>query len=169
MAFPLDLTTLAAFRGMWAEPVLEGFIERDLAKSGEFNVLLRAGEKPRRPGDENAPYVGPETHAPGPIPRFAERDLLPSQPGVVPGNPGVADFVMLKTSEIIGEIITSAGKPAATKELKLCTSLNVAFRRCNDLDRTRDTPCRIHSRRAHAASPTPVMGLLKNPVSVSPA
>ncbi|MEO8353706.1 MAG: biopolymer transporter ExbD, partial [Chthoniobacteraceae bacterium] len=112
VAFQLTLTTLAAFRGVFAEPVLEGFVERDLAKSGEFNALLRAGEKPRRPGDENARYVGPETFAPGPIPRFAERDLLPSQPAVVPGNPGIADFVMLKADEITGEIVTADGKPA---------------------------------------------------------
>ncbi|MHB0957581.1 MAG: M56 family metallopeptidase [Pirellulaceae bacterium] len=121
VAFPLNLTTLAAFRGVWAEPVLEGFTERDLAKSGEFNVLLRAGEEPRRPGDENAPYVGPETPAPGLIPRFAERDLLPSPPGVAPGNPGVADFVMLKAGEIIGEIITSAGKPAPPHWIAVAT------------------------------------------------
>ena len=112
VAFPLQLTTLSAFRGVWAEPILEGWIERDLAKSGEFNALLRAGETPRRPGDENARYVGPETFAPGPIPRFAERDLLPSQPGVSPGNPGIADFVMLKAIEITGEIVTADGRPA---------------------------------------------------------
>ncbi len=117
VAFQLPLTTLAAFRGVCAEPVLEGFIERDLAKAGEFNALLRAGEKPQRikvrdiPGNSLVPIIEGED-ATGPIPRFAERDVLPSQPAVVPGNPGAADFVMLKAGEISGEIVTADGKPA---------------------------------------------------------
>ena len=49
---------------------------------------------------------------PGPIPRFAERDIIPSQSGVSPGNPGRADFVMLKAEEITGEIVTAGGQPA---------------------------------------------------------
>jgi hypothetical protein len=78
-----------------------------MAKAGEFNVLLRAGEEPQR-----VRIAGDNDFQPGPIPRFAEKDLVPSQPGIVPSEAGHADFVMLKAGEITGEIVTADGKPA---------------------------------------------------------
>ena len=64
-----------------------------MAKSGKFNVLLRAGEEPQR-----VRLADDKDFQPGPIPRLAVRDLLPSQPGAFPGKPGRADFVMLKAA-----------------------------------------------------------------------
>ena len=84
-------------------PVKEGFIDKDVAKSGEFNAFLYPGEKPRRPGDEDAPYVGPETFAPGEMRRFADRDLVLTQPGR-------ADFVLMPAGEITGQIVDENGK-----------------------------------------------------------
>ncbi|MCH5374482.1 MAG: hypothetical protein JJ992_10925, partial [Planctomycetes bacterium] len=46
--------------------------------------------------------------ATGPIPRFAERDL-------VIGDSARADFAMLPAGEINGEIVTADGKPAAAQ------------------------------------------------------
>ncbi len=92
--FSLPLQLLAHSRAVTVKPVLEGFTERDTAKSGEFNVLLRSGEQPQR-----VRLAGDKDFQPGPIPRFAENDLLPSQPGVSPGKPGRVDFVMLKTAK----------------------------------------------------------------------
>ena len=90
----LPLQLLAHSRAVTVKPVLEGFTERDMAKSGKFNVLLRAGEEPQR-----VRLADDKDFQPGPIPRFAERDLLPSQHGAFPGKPGRADFVMLKTAK----------------------------------------------------------------------
>lgn len=103
----LPLRLLAHWRAVTVEPVLEGFTERDMAKAGEFNVLLRAGELP-----QHVRLAGDESFRPGPIARFAERDLIPSKPGVSPGTPGRADFVMLQAGEITGEIVTANGMPA---------------------------------------------------------
>jgi len=104
IAFRLDRDFLSQFRGVMVEPVRDGFIDRELGKSGEFNALLYAGEKPRRPGDENAPEAVPENFAPGVMRRFAERDL-------VLGAPGRADFTLLPAGEITGEIVDRQGKP----------------------------------------------------------
>jgi hypothetical protein len=92
--FSLPIQVLAHSRTVAVEPVLEGFTERDMAKTGKFNALLRAGEEPRR-----MCLAGDKDFRPGPIPRVSERDLVPSQLGVTPGNPGRADFVMLKAGE----------------------------------------------------------------------
>lgn len=106
-SFSLPLQLLAKWRDVTVEPVLEGFTERDMAKAGEFHSLFRAGEQPQR-----LRVAGDKDFQPGPIPRFAARDLLPSQPGVSPGTSGRTDFVMLKAGEITGEIVTADGKPA---------------------------------------------------------
>ena len=92
--FSLPIQLLAHWRAVTVAPVLEGFTERDMAKAGEFNVLLRAGEQPQR-----VRMADDKDFQPGPIPRFAERDLLPSQPGAEPGISGRTDFVMLKAGE----------------------------------------------------------------------
>jgi hypothetical protein len=132
VAFSLPLQLLAHWRAVTVEPVLEGFTERDMAKSGEFNVLLRAGEVPQR-----VRLADDLDFQPGPIPRFAERDLLPSQRGASPGKPGRADFVLLKAGEITGEVIFADGKPApphwiaaATREQR--PGHNVAIQRSDD-------------------------------------
>ena len=103
ISFHLTLDTLQKFRGVLVKPVKEGFIDRDLAESGQFNALLRKGEKPRRPGDEQDIYIGPETFAPGEMRRFAERDL-------VQGQPETADFVLVPNGEITGQIVDESGK-----------------------------------------------------------
>ena len=115
--FTLPLRLLANWRGVKAEPILEGFTERDMTMSGEFNVLLHAGEQPQR-----VRLAGEGNFKPGPIPRFGERDLLPSPPAVTPGKPGRADFVMLKAGEISGEIVTDDGKPAPPHFIAAATS-----------------------------------------------
>ena len=102
--FSLPLQLLAHSRAVTVKPVLEGFTERDMAKAGAFNVLLRAGEQPQR-----VRLADDKDFQPGPIPRFAERDLLPSQQVASPGKPGRADFVMHKAAEITGEVVTADG------------------------------------------------------------
>lgn len=106
--FSLPLKLLAHSRAVTVKPVLEGFTERDMAKSGKFNVLLRAGEEPQR-----VRLADDKDFQPGPIPRFAERDLLPSQHGASPGKPGRADFVMIKAGEITSEIVPADGSGKA--------------------------------------------------------
>ncbi len=97
VSFSMNLQQLAKWRGVTVERVLEGFTERDMAQAGKFNALLRIDEQPQfvRLADDN-------NFQPGPIPRFTENDLLPSQQSVTPGKQGRADFVMLKASEIVG-------------------------------------------------------------------
>lgn len=90
--FPLSLRQLSTWRGVKVEPILEGYVERDGAKSGEFNALLYAGERPQR-----VRITGDANFKAGPIPPFAEKDIvrLP-QDGA---KSGTADFVMVKAAD----------------------------------------------------------------------
>lgn len=109
VSFRLDLRTIARYRGITVEPVLEGFTERDAESSGVFDALLHPGEQPQRAIVRDYPpmwLVGciAGQNEPGPINRFSKRDL-------VLGQPARADFVMLPASVIRGEVVSPNGVP----------------------------------------------------------
>ena len=84
VALRLGLETLAAFRGVDVRPILRGFAERKFAESGEFSAVLSPGEKVEHP--------------------FAQRELLL-------GQPGHADFVMVRGCSIEGQLVDPEGHP----------------------------------------------------------
>ena len=43
----VDLRTIARYRGVFVEPDLDGFTERDFNNAGMFDALLHAGEEPQ--------------------------------------------------------------------------------------------------------------------------
>ncbi len=110
VSFPLDLRTLAHWRGIMVEPVLAGFTERQLSVSGEFNALLTADEQPQRRAVELYPPMwvagsGWEVFRPGPIERFSDSDL-------VIGMSATADFEMQQALDVTGRIVLSNGQAA---------------------------------------------------------
>ncbi|MDX1925166.1 MAG: M56 family metallopeptidase [Pirellulaceae bacterium] len=89
--FYLSLQQLAKWRGVKVEPILDGYVERDMAKSGEFNALLYADEKPQR-----VRIAGESNFEAGPIPSFAQKDAVLLHQGL---GAATADFVMVKADE----------------------------------------------------------------------
>lgn len=107
--FRLDLRTVARYRGILVQPVLDGFTEREFETSGMFEALLRPDEQPQRVVIRNYPPmwltgVRAGENETGPIRRFSDRDLII-------GQSAVADFTMLPASTITGTLVDLAGKP----------------------------------------------------------
>ena len=108
----LDLRTIAEYRGVFVEPALDGFTERDFENAGLFDALLRTGEQPNRVVVWKYPpmwLVGgiAGKNKTGPIRRFSKHELIVERPAR-------ADFVMLPASVITGQIVGQDGKPQAS-------------------------------------------------------
>ena len=117
LSFRLDLRTVARYRGLLVEPVLDGFTERDAGNAGLFDALLTHGEVPRRTIVRDYPpmwltglSVG--ENAAGPITRFSKRELVLNETGR-------ADFGMLPASTITGEIVDPDGEPLASRYISV--------------------------------------------------
>ena len=115
--FRLDLRTVAEYRGVFVEPVLDGFTERDAENAGPFEALLHPGEKPQRVKVRRYPpmwitgSIAGENEV-GPMQRFSKRDLLL-------GKTARADFAMFPASVITGETVNPNGKPLASRYISI--------------------------------------------------
>lgn len=110
--FRLNLRTIAEYRGVFVEPALDGFTERDFENAGLFDALLRTGEQPNRVVVWKYPPMWllggiAGKNKTGPIRRFSKRELIVERSAR-------ADFVMLPASVITGQIVGQDGKPLAS-------------------------------------------------------